>query len=450
MNKDTTFTLPLILAAARQQTSIGGTDWGMLQAGITDLDHPLHGLLPAAAEVLRRRLHQRRGEVAWTTPIHHPPTPDKPRRQRGAPTIRDVARLAGVSIGTASKALNGAGRLRQETRDKVLRAAREIGYRPERPGAQPAPRPVAHHRHHLQRQLRPLHHPDRRGAGGAAGRRGHRRLHVQRDRRPGARAPAPRPAAAQAHRRAGGDRPPRRQARRRSARSPTACRSSTSSPRPTIPARSACCRTTRAARCSRSSTWPRSAAAASPTSPARSTSRRCACAGRAIARRSPPPGSAASCPASTCPASGRRPGAARPSAGSSTAAEAAGRALLRQRPDRPRRGRRAARARPRGAGRRRHRRLRQLGRDGARGPAAADQRRHEPPRARPRGRRAAARHDRRQARAAACGAGPARWWSGSRLLPKRKENQDERSSNRYDSSTCISRAISGASGWRPC
>jgi multiple sugar transport system permease protein len=35
MNKDTAFTLPLILAAARQQTSIGGTDWGMLQAGIT-------------------------------------------------------------------------------------------------------------------------------------------------------------------------------------------------------------------------------------------------------------------------------------------------------------------------------------------------------------------------------------------------------------------------------
>ena len=35
MNKDTTFTLPLVLAAARQQTSIGGTDWGMLQAGVT-------------------------------------------------------------------------------------------------------------------------------------------------------------------------------------------------------------------------------------------------------------------------------------------------------------------------------------------------------------------------------------------------------------------------------
>lgn len=35
MNKDSSFTLPVILAAARQQTSIGGTDWGMLQAGVT-------------------------------------------------------------------------------------------------------------------------------------------------------------------------------------------------------------------------------------------------------------------------------------------------------------------------------------------------------------------------------------------------------------------------------
>ena len=39
-------------------------------------------------------------------------------------------RAAGVSIGTASKALNGAGRMRQETRDRVLAAALEIGYRP--------------------------------------------------------------------------------------------------------------------------------------------------------------------------------------------------------------------------------------------------------------------------------------------------------------------------------
>lgn len=54
----------------------------------------------------------------------------KQGRSRGAPTIRDVARLAEVSIGTASKALNASGRLRQETRDKVISVAREIGYRP--------------------------------------------------------------------------------------------------------------------------------------------------------------------------------------------------------------------------------------------------------------------------------------------------------------------------------
>lgn len=61
-----------------------------------------------------------------------PPTPAEEASQppRGAPTIRDVARLAEVSIGTVSKALNSSGRLQQETRDKVLRVAREIGYRP--------------------------------------------------------------------------------------------------------------------------------------------------------------------------------------------------------------------------------------------------------------------------------------------------------------------------------
>jgi multiple sugar transport system permease protein len=35
MNRGVTFTLPLILANAREETSIGGTDWGLLQAGIT-------------------------------------------------------------------------------------------------------------------------------------------------------------------------------------------------------------------------------------------------------------------------------------------------------------------------------------------------------------------------------------------------------------------------------
>ena len=46
------------------------------------------------------------------------------------PTIRDVAELAGVSIGTASKALNGKGQLKAETRLRVERAAANLGFQP--------------------------------------------------------------------------------------------------------------------------------------------------------------------------------------------------------------------------------------------------------------------------------------------------------------------------------
>ncbi|HUC58901.1 MAG TPA: LacI family DNA-binding transcriptional regulator [Streptosporangiaceae bacterium] len=46
------------------------------------------------------------------------------------PTIRDVAAQAGVSIGTASKALNGQGKLRAETRERVAAAAAELGFAP--------------------------------------------------------------------------------------------------------------------------------------------------------------------------------------------------------------------------------------------------------------------------------------------------------------------------------
>lgn len=45
-------------------------------------------------------------------------------------TIRDLAKAAGVSIATASNALNGAGRTNAETRERVKRVAEEIGFRP--------------------------------------------------------------------------------------------------------------------------------------------------------------------------------------------------------------------------------------------------------------------------------------------------------------------------------
>lgn len=47
-----------------------------------------------------------------------------------APTVRDVAQLAGVSPGTVSKVLNGRGQLREETRARVHDAADKLGFRP--------------------------------------------------------------------------------------------------------------------------------------------------------------------------------------------------------------------------------------------------------------------------------------------------------------------------------
>ncbi|MEV7081754.1 LacI family DNA-binding transcriptional regulator [Streptomyces sp. NPDC093516] len=46
------------------------------------------------------------------------------------PTIRDVAERAGVSKSLVSLALRGSAQVRPEKRDAVLRAARELGYRP--------------------------------------------------------------------------------------------------------------------------------------------------------------------------------------------------------------------------------------------------------------------------------------------------------------------------------
>ena len=45
-------------------------------------------------------------------------------------TIRDVAREAGVSVGTVSRAFNGYQDIKPETRRRVVEIARRLGYLP--------------------------------------------------------------------------------------------------------------------------------------------------------------------------------------------------------------------------------------------------------------------------------------------------------------------------------
>ncbi|WP_170134900.1 LacI family DNA-binding transcriptional regulator [Acuticoccus kandeliae] len=53
--------------------------------------------------------------------------PDKPAK-RGKATVHDVAKRAGVSIATVSRALNTPDAVRAELREEVLRAAKDLGY----------------------------------------------------------------------------------------------------------------------------------------------------------------------------------------------------------------------------------------------------------------------------------------------------------------------------------
>ncbi|KQS09265.1 LacI family DNA-binding transcriptional regulator [Curtobacterium sp. MCLR17_007] len=53
-------------------------------------------------------------------------------QQPRSPSIRDVARVAGVSHQTVSRVLNNSDAIRAETRDKVLAAMEQLQYRPNR------------------------------------------------------------------------------------------------------------------------------------------------------------------------------------------------------------------------------------------------------------------------------------------------------------------------------
>ncbi|QHT58375.1 LacI family transcriptional regulator [Cellulomonas sp. H30R-01] len=53
-----------------------------------------------------------------------------PGNTRKPPTLADVAKLAGVSLATASKSLNGRQQVKAETRERVLSAAEQLNFSP--------------------------------------------------------------------------------------------------------------------------------------------------------------------------------------------------------------------------------------------------------------------------------------------------------------------------------
>jgi len=65
-----------------------------------------------------------------TPPAEGTSKPSKNGFQNKTTTLSDVARLAGVSIATASKALNGRSQVRAETRERVVAAAEQLNFSP--------------------------------------------------------------------------------------------------------------------------------------------------------------------------------------------------------------------------------------------------------------------------------------------------------------------------------
>ena len=59
---------------------------------------------------------------------------DGETQDNSAPTVKEVARLAGVSTATVSRVMSGAGGVREELVRRVQRAAQKLGYRPNPAG----------------------------------------------------------------------------------------------------------------------------------------------------------------------------------------------------------------------------------------------------------------------------------------------------------------------------
>ncbi len=100
------------------------------EADIAVIQRPaatLHIDPPIAADSAAPRWHcaAQRRPVAWLEPV-----PDPTSEVGVLVTIHDVAREAGVGVGTASRALSGNPHVADETRAHVLAIAEELGFRP--------------------------------------------------------------------------------------------------------------------------------------------------------------------------------------------------------------------------------------------------------------------------------------------------------------------------------
>ena len=52
--------------------------------------------------------------------------------KKKAPTIKEIAKIANVSVMTVSRALNNRHSVREATRKKILKIASQLGYMPNR------------------------------------------------------------------------------------------------------------------------------------------------------------------------------------------------------------------------------------------------------------------------------------------------------------------------------
>src|ERR1041384_6189037 len=76
-----------------------------------------------------KQIHYMRPANVFYTSAFKSLSKNRIRTMSNGPTIRDVAKQAGVSLGTASNVLNNKGNVSAEVRNRVLAAVHILGYK---------------------------------------------------------------------------------------------------------------------------------------------------------------------------------------------------------------------------------------------------------------------------------------------------------------------------------